>query len=105
MKKQTLFPLIAVIALLGAANPAFALSKTDTPTASQQLASVKEVLNLNTATAAQLTHLPGIGQKKAEAIVQYREKMGKFLEVEQLSEVKGIGAKMVEKLRDQLEVK
>lgn len=105
MKKQTLFPLIAVIALLGAANPAFALSKTATPTASQQLASVKEVLNLNTATAAQLTHLPGIGQKKAEAIVQYREKMGKFLEVEQLSEVKGIGAKMVEKLRDQLEVK
>jgi len=47
-----------------------------------------------------LTALPGIGEAKAEAIVQYRIKNGPFLSVENLSDVPGIGAKLIEKIRD-----
>lgn len=49
-------------------------------------------VNLNTATAEQLAKaLNGIGMKKAEAIVSYREQYGTFTDIEQLKEVPGIG--------------
>ena len=59
-------------------------------------------INLNTATVKQLLSLPGIGKKKASAIVDYRQKNGKFKSLEDLTAVKGIGEKMIKKLRDQL---
>ncbi|WP_207479324.1 ComEA family DNA-binding protein, partial [Glaesserella parasuis] len=46
--------------------------------------------------------LVGIGAKKAQAIVEYREKNGKFLNVEQLTEVSGIGKATLEKNRDRI---
>ena len=61
-------------------------------------------VNINTATAQELTTLPGIGQAKAEAIIQYREANGHFKSVEQLTEVKGIGDKILEKLKDEATV-
>ena len=61
-------------------------------------------VNLNTATIEQLVSLPGIGKKKASAIVDYRQKNGKFKSLEDLAAVKGIGTKMIEKLKDQLVV-
>ena len=61
-------------------------------------------VNINTATAQELTTLPGIGQAKAEAIIQYREANGPFKSVEQLTEVKGIGDKILEKLKDEATV-
>lgn len=48
-------------------------------------------LDLNTATAAELTELPGIGDKLAERIVAYREANGPFASVEEIMEVDGIG--------------
>jgi competence protein ComEA len=48
-------------------------------------------LNLNTATAEDLTLLPGIGEGLAERIVKYREANGPFESVEELMEVSGIG--------------
>lgn len=56
-------------------------------------------LNINTATAEQLTTLNGIGQAKAEAIIRYREAHGKFTSLNELTQVKGIGAGIVEKNR------
>jgi len=54
-------------------------------------------VNINTATAQQIsTALMGIGLKKAEAIVAYREKHGPFKSVSELENVYGIGAKTVE---------
>lgn len=50
-----------------------------------------EVIDLNTASVADLTRLPGIGEKRAQAIVDYRESSGPFQSVEELTEVKGIG--------------
>ncbi len=58
------------------------------------------VMDLNTATAEQLTGLPGIGEAKAAAIVSYREEVGRFDDVEDLLEVRGIGDTIVEGLRD-----
>lgn len=60
-------------------------------------------VNINTATAAELKDkLIGIGTNKAQAIVEYREKNGKFLTVEQITEVSGIGKATLEKNRDRI---
>ncbi|WP_395344559.1 ComEA family DNA-binding protein [Ningiella sp. W23] len=56
------------------------------------------LVNINKADSSALTSLPGIGQKKAEAIVSYRELNGEFQSVEELGNVKGIGKRMVERL-------
>ncbi|WP_231884818.1 helix-hairpin-helix domain-containing protein [Paenibacillus elgii] len=57
-------------------------------------------INLNTATAKQLDELPGIGASRAEAIVELRKKLGgSFKSVDQLLEVKGIGEKMLKKIK------
>lgn len=56
-------------------------------------------LDINTADANELESLPGIGAKKAQAIVSYRSKIGKFASVKDLSLVKGIGDKMIVKLQ------
>lgn len=61
-------------------------------------------LELNTATAAELAKLPGLGKAKAAAVVEYRDKNGAFESVEQLRQVKGIGKATVEKLRPHLSV-
>ena len=57
-------------------------------------------INVNTATLDELMALPGVGAKKAAAIVEYRDKMGKFTSLEQVADVKGIGKKMLEKMKD-----
>lgn len=56
-------------------------------------------VNINTADASLLQTLSGIGIKKAEAIIAYREEHGPFASVDDLQEVSGIGEKTVEKLR------
>jgi competence protein ComEA len=56
-------------------------------------------ININTADAEQLATLPGIGQVKAEAIIKYREDKGKFKNINDLKEVKGIGDKLIEKIK------
>lgn len=56
------------------------------------------VVNINTATAAQLETLPGIGEVKAQAIIAYRETYGPFRSVDELTLVKGIGEKTLQKL-------
>ena len=57
-----------------------------------------EVLDLNTATLSDLTRLPGIGQTKAQAILDWREAHGPFRAVEDLLSVDGIGEKTWETL-------
>jgi len=63
-------------------------------------------VNINTADAKTLaTNIKGVGDKKAEAIVQYRDKHGPFKSADDLIKVKGIGPQLIEKNRDSLLVK
>lgn len=57
-------------------------------------------VNINTASAEQLTQLSGIGPALAQRIVEWREANGRFESVDQLTEVSGIGAKTLERFRD-----
>jgi competence protein ComEA len=60
-------------------------------------------VNINTATASEISEcLDGIGKKKAEGVVAYREQEGKFEKVEQLTNVSGIGEKTVERNRSKI---
>jgi competence protein ComEA len=64
-----------------------------------------QVVNLNTADAAALENgLIGIGKVKAQAIVDHRTANGPFASVDELLEVKGIGAATLEKNRDKLSI-
>lgn len=63
-------------------------------------------VNINTADAQTLSkNIKGVGLKKAQAIIAYREKNGKFKTVDDLKKVKGIGVKLLEKNKDSLIVK
>ncbi|MCB9561182.1 MAG: helix-hairpin-helix domain-containing protein [Kofleriaceae bacterium] len=62
-------------------------------------------LNLNNATVAQLTLLPGVGPSKAERVVAWRTKNGGFKRIADLRKVRGFGYKTVQKLEPYLDVK
>ncbi len=65
---------------------------------------IADQININTADAQTLTTVKGIGEKKAQSIVDYREKNGSFKNVEELINIKGIGEKSLEKLKKHLKV-
>ncbi|MDX1764026.1 MAG: helix-hairpin-helix domain-containing protein [bacterium] len=64
---------------------------------------VKKV-DLNEATVQELAALPGIGAKKAEAIIEYRKSHKRFNSVEELKKVKGVGEKLFAKIEPMIQV-
>lgn len=64
----------------------------------------EEKINLNTATEAELQTISGIGAKKAQEIIRFRDEQGPFKTVEELKNVPGIGEKTVDRLKDMLTV-
>lgn len=62
-------------------------------------------ININKATVDELMTIPGIGQVKAQSIVDYRNENGKFNSVDELTNITGIGVKTLEKLRDKVDIK
>ena len=61
-------------------------------------------INLNQANAQQLQELPGVGAKKAEAIIAYREEYGFFKQIDDLKKITGIGEKTFESLKEMITV-
>ena len=58
------------------------------------------VVNINTADSKALQSLKGLGEKKAQAIIDYREDNGDFDSIDELSQVKGISTAMLQRLED-----
>jgi comEA protein len=61
-----------------------------------------EKISLNSATVEQLQTLPGIGPSIAKSIVEHRTKIGKFSRIEEVMNVKGVGEKKFQKIKDRL---
>jgi competence protein ComEA len=61
-------------------------------------------VNINTASVEQLQALPGVGQKLAERIVEYRQKSGGFKATQDLLNVRGVGEKNFQKIQTYLSV-
>jgi competence protein ComEA len=61
-------------------------------------------ININTADVKALETLPGIGAAKAQAIVDYRTAHGNFKSIDELKNVKGIGDKVLEQIRELIEM-
>lgn len=108
MKKVLAFGMSALLALFSVHSSA---QTTTTPPTTEQTVEVAaktaqvnlNFVNINSATAAEIQDkLVGIGAKKAQAIVDYREKHGKFISVEQLTEVSGIGKATLDKNRERI---
>ena len=73
------------------------------PDASPPVAPVSQLVNLNTATVADLQQLPGIGPKAAQRIIDHRDEYGAFLSVDALAELEGFGAARIEAIRGLVE--
>ncbi|MGH9371293.1 MAG: ComEA family DNA-binding protein [Vicinamibacterales bacterium] len=86
---------LIVLLLLGAGTAA----QEKTAPRSKPSPAPTSIVNLNTATAAQIATLPGIGEKAAQRIIEYRDKNGGFKKTEELMNVKGIGEKSYLKLK------
>lgn len=78
---------------------ATAASSSAVSTAASVTAAASGKVNINTATAAELDTLPGIGPVKAQSIIAYREANGSFSSIEDLILVDGIGEKTMAELR------
>ena len=84
----------AVVALVGL------LTLAGTPALAEE--TLHGVVNVNTATAAELEMLPGIGASRAQALIAARDETGGFASLDQLLDVKGIGEASLAKLRPHL---
>ena len=65
---------------------------------------ITENININNASLLELISLPGIGEKKAQSIIEYREKVGIFKSKEDIKKVKGIGEGIYTKIKDIIEI-
>ncbi|CAJ2234365.1 helix-hairpin-helix domain-containing protein [Companilactobacillus paralimentarius] len=77
---------------------------TPTSTNSSNDTQNKKIVNINTATVDDFKDVTGIGPKKAEKVIAYREEHGQFKTLHDLTNVSGIGEKSLAKLKDQLTV-
>ncbi len=92
-----------ILPLSSAAAPPVQATAPAAPVPSAVGASpAKGLIDINTASASRLDELPGIGPGKAQAIVEHRQEKGPFRTPEELKNVKGIGQKTYDGLKDRI---
>ncbi|MCZ4059089.1 helix-hairpin-helix domain-containing protein [Pantoea sp. LMR881] len=107
MAKPTLYALYLSLALGGSLyqTSLFAAEAQNSAQAEQISVPQQELVSINESTAEQLSSaMNGVGLKKAQAIVSYREQYGAFTAIEQLKEVPGIGNALVERNASRLKL-
>ena len=90
-KTKNILTLLVILAMA-----AVSLAAVDQPSPA---GAGKQLVNINSADAAQLAKLPQIGAKMAQRILEYRKNSGGFKRVQDLLKVKGIGEKLFAKLQ------
>lgn len=96
MKKHFSYLIVASALYVAGLSPSASAQSLEEKVAMAEIQT--QPININLASSDELQRLPGIGARKAEAIVAFRERNGDFASLEQLAQVKGIGLKMVGKL-------
>jgi competence protein ComEA len=103
---RTLLTVVTLVSLGGVMHPAHAVQGQ--PAAplrpAAKPAAPVAMVNINTASVAELDALPGVGSKTAALIIEYRQKNGPFKKIEELMNVRGVGEKNFLKLRAQISV-
>lgn len=79
-------------------------TETTSSAGSSQSSQMVGKININTATAEELDTLSGIGPAYAKRIIDYRTANGGFKSIDQIQEIKGIGPKTFEKIKDQITI-
>jgi competence protein ComEA len=90
---------LAAMAVLVLAATGPAVTAQDKAPKAKGSQTVTTPVNLNTATAAELQALPGVGAATAKLILEHRQKNGGFKKIEELMTIKGIGEKSFLKLK------
>ncbi len=101
---RTAFSILALATLCAAHTSTIVAAQTRTNSGATAKPAAAAIVNINTASAAELDALPGIGAKTAALIVEYRQKNGPFKKIEELMNVRGVGEKSFLKLKPQLTV-
>src|SRR6185295_9273229 len=96
--RRLMFALVILVATVISPSASWAQAAKGGSSAKAR-ATTANTVNLNSASAAQLQTLPGIGASAAQRIVDYRQKNGNFKKIEELMNVKGIGEKSFLKLK------
>jgi competence protein ComEA len=96
LKKAKIFCALVLCLGLTLGSVSVLAQKSATPAA--------EKINLNSASSEQLQSIPGIGPATAKNILDYRAKVGKFNKIEEIINVKGIGEKKFQQIKDRIAI-
>ena len=96
--KKTLEKILPYLEMIGDSTSVKAFLSPDS------LKMISGKININTASLSELISLPGIGEKKAQAIIEYRKKIGGFESKEDIMKVRGIGEGIYTKIKDIIEI-
>jgi len=103
--KKTLAKLLPYLEMIGDSAEVYAFAAEDTQTTDSSIsADTNEKININSASVELLQNLSGIGEKKAQAIIDYRNEHGSFHTIEEIMNVKGIGQGIFDKIKNRIEV-
>ncbi len=102
---KTLAKLLPFLDMIGDSAEVYAFVVEETPTSDTTLTTgVTEKININSAPKSNLMSLTGVGEGKANAIIEYRQTNGPFKSIEEIKNVKGIGESIYQKIKGKIKV-